>query len=164
MAFPNPKFDVAAWYRENDPNLRLPIILEVARGLREKYDKLGVVGYCWGGSVAFKLASSKYSGLIDCVTIAHPGQPPEEDVKLLKVPVQILAPEVDPTFTTEWRSFCNVEIPKIEGGLDYCFRFFPDQQHGFTTKGDLNIPTERRAVEMAKRDVVFWQSSFLEWN
>ena len=122
--------------------------------MRDKYSWIGAVGYCWGGTVGFRLASKEYSGLIDVVSIAHPGAPTEDDVRQISVPFQIIAPEFDPTFTPEWKEKCNQEIPKC--GVDYAYQHFPDMMHGFATKCDENKEEEKKALELAKNAVVYW--------
>ena len=94
----------------------MPEILEPIRLIREQHKWIGAVGYCWGGLTNFKLASK---GVVDCVTIAHPGAPTEDEIKAIKVPVQILAPAHDFSFTPELKELCNKEIPKL--GVDYVY-------------------------------------------
>ena len=153
----NEDFDWAGWFSKNGPDARMPEVLACARRLREQYSWVAAVGYCWGGSVGFKLASKSNAGLIDCVSIAHPGTPTEDDILSINVPFQIIAPEHDPTFTPESKDMCNKEIPKLN--VDYCYHHFPDMYHGFVTKCDDTQERERKAVELAKNAVVFWLAS-----
>lgn len=117
----NMDFDWETWFKNNWVDVRMPEILECLRHIREKHPWVASVGYCWGGAANFKLASK---GVLDCVTIAHPGNPTEEEVKAINIPVQILAPEHDPTFTQQMKDFCKLEIPKQ--GVDFIYHHFPD--------------------------------------
>lgn len=92
--------------------------------------------------------------MVDCLTIAHPGTPTEEEIKAIKVPVQILAPEHDFAFSQDLKDFCNREIPKL--GVDYAYHHFPGVPHGFATKCDENDPYAKKQLEVAKNAVVFW--------
>ena len=148
----NEDFDWAGWFQRNGPDVRFPEILACAKALKDKYEHVAAVGFCWGGLVNFQLAS--HAELFDSVTICHPGTPTEEQVRAIRVPIHLVAPEHDPTFPQEWKDFCNKEIPKL--GVDYCYQHFPRVVHGFTTKCDENNKDERKALELAKNSVVHW--------
>ena len=148
------KFDFGAWWGANNPDVRMPEILACARKLREQYSWIGVVGYCWGGLTGFKLASKPHAELFNCISIAHPGSPTEDDVRGISLPFQVLSAEHDPTFSTEMKEYCNKEIPKL--GVDYQYHYFPGMVHGFATKCDPTKDREKKALELAKNSVVFW--------
>jgi len=150
----NEDFDWAQWFGTNGPDVRMPEVLACARKLREQYTWVGAVGFCWGGLVGFKLASKSNAGLFDCISIAHPGTPSEDDIRSISVPFQILAPEHDPTFPPEMKELCNKEIPKL--GVDYVYHHFPGMVHGFATKCDEKNQREKKALEQAKNAVVYW--------
>ena len=160
MDIVNKDFDFQSWFTANSPDVRMPQILECAKQLREQHSWVGYVGYCWGGGVGFKVASKDHSGLFDCVTVAHPATPSEEEVKAIGVPFQIIAPEHDPTFPPEVKEMCNREIPKL--GVPYLYHHFPGVMHGFATKCDEAKESEKKALELAKNAVVFWMTSHKE--
>lgn len=113
-----------------------------------------------GGSINFKLASKEHGHLLDCVMIAHPGAPTDDDVRNLGVPVQIISPEYDPTFTQDRKDLCQSEIPKL--GIDYTYNYFPKVMHGFCTKGDPKDEVQKHALEKAKTAVVNWFLTYAE--
>jgi dienelactone hydrolase len=102
----------------------------------------------------FKIASNDLRGLLDCVTIAHPGTPSDDDVCNLGIPTQIIASEFDFTFTPERKVFCNEQIPKL--GIDYIYNHFPGVSHGFGTRADPDKEIEKKAMERAVDSVVYW--------
>ena len=150
----NPDFDWDNWYKTNWPDARMPEILDSIRRIRENHSWIAAVGYCWGGLANFKLASK---GVIDCVTIAHPGAPTEDEIKAVNIPIQILAPEHDFSFSKELKDFCNTEIPKLN--VPYVYHHFPGMPHGFCTKVDENVPEDKKQLEIAKNAVAFWISN-----
>lgn len=154
---PREGFDMGKWFAENGMDIRLPEVIGVAKALRKQYSWVGAVGYCWGGAINFKLASKDHGGLVDCVCIAHPGGTTEDEVRKIAVPIQILAPEHDPTFQPQMRDFCNTEIPKLN--VDYNFQYFPGMVHGFATRCDPSKEAEKRALELAKNAFVYWLST-----
>ena len=150
----SPDFDWDGWFATNAVDVRMPEILASARLIRSQYPKLGAVGYCWGGAAMFKLASKQHEGLVNCVSMAHPGAPTKNDVYNIGVPIQILAPEYDEPFPAEWRDFCNLEIPKL--GVEYYYQYFPGQTHGFAVRCNDIEEGEKRALELAKNAMVYW--------
>lgn len=70
------------------------------------------------------------------------------------MPTQILAPEHDVVFTEELKRYANEKIPTL--GVEYEYRYFPGQVHGFVSRGSLEVEGERRACERARRGVVGW--------
>ncbi len=150
----NPDVDWAGFFAKNGPDVRTPEVIACARKLGEDYEFVGAVGFCWGGAVGFKLASEDNAGLLDCVTTAHPGKPSEEDVRNLSIPVQIIAPEFDPTFDQESKDLCLREIPKL--GIEFVYNYFPGDVHGFCTKADMSSEKQKRSLERAKNAVVYW--------
>ena len=150
--------DWKGWFERNDVNVRLSEVLACALELRQQYSMLGVVGYCWGGSTGFKLASKEHEGMFDCVSVVHPGSPTDEDVQSISVPFQFLMPQHDP-MAPERVDFCNREISKL--GIDYQYQYFPDVPHGFAIRCDMSQPREKKALELAKNAVVYWMVSHL---
>lgn len=153
------KFDWPTWLKTNSVPIRLPAMLAFARLLRGRHSKIAAVGYCWGGKAAICLAANDQSGLLDCISVAHPSAITKKEVLDICVPVQILSPEHDPVFTQELKDFCNAEIPKL--GLEYSYEYFPTMVHGFCTRCDMKSEKEKKALERAKNAVVYWFSHYL---
>ena len=55
----------------NSKQLRRPEILAAAQELKLKYNKVGAIGYCYGGWAVFQLGE-KGNNLVDCISTAHP--------------------------------------------------------------------------------------------
>jgi dienelactone hydrolase len=94
------------------------------------------------------------SGLVDCISTAHPSLLEKCEIEAVTVPVQILAPEFDPMFTDELKAFSNQTIPKQ--GVAYDYQYFPGLEYAFASRGDPNNPAERKGMERAKNSAVFW--------
>ncbi len=152
--YTDPDFDWDNWYKANMPDPRMPEILDCIRRIRENHSWIAAVGYCWGGLTNFKLAAK---GVVDCVTIAHPGAPTEDEIKAIKIPVQIIAPEFDFSFTQELKDLCNKHIPHL--GVPYLYHHFAGMPHGFCTKADEDDNNSKKQLEIAKNAVVFWISN-----
>lgn len=151
------KFDVGAFLGRHSKEIRRPELFTVAKLLHDKYDKVGAIGYCYGGWAVFELGA-RANPMVDCVITAHPVSLEEKDILNLGVPTQILAPENDFTFTPELKAFCNENIPKL--GIDYAYEYFPGLNHSFATRGDQN-KAQRDGLERAKDAARVWFARYL---
>lgn len=142
-----------AFIGRNSKEIRQPEILSAASALRSQYKKVGAIGFCYGGWAVFQLGA-KGRNLVDCISTAHPSLLDKEEVKNVSVPVQLLAPEMDPMFTQELKDFCNATIPGL--GVEYQYDYYPGVAHGFATKGNPQDKTQKEALERAKRSAVSW--------
>lgn len=107
--------DLPAFRERNARQIREPEIFKCARALRERYDVVVAVGFCYGGWAVFRLGAQLYINqdgiegrsrqLVDAITAAHPSLLTKEDIDGVTVPVQILAPELDPIFTLELKGY-----------------------------------------------------------
>ena len=136
-------------------------ILECTRALKEKYKKVGAIGYCYGGWATFVIAAKVG---VDAAIVGHPSLLTKEDVDALmkgegaKVPLQILAPEVDPVFNKEMKMYVFEKM--IERGGAFEYRHFPGVAHACFTRGDEGREGEREALVRGKGAAVGW---FREW-
>lgn len=122
------------------------------------------MGYCFGGWSSFALGSRSLnpsdSPIVDCISAAQPTWLTKEEIDDIGVPVQIIAPEMDPTFTPELKEYASRVIPTK--GVPYDYQFFPSVEHAFVTRGDPNKPHERRAMVRAKNAQVHWMKEWLQ--
>ena len=135
-------------------------IIECARALKEKYKKVGAIGYCYGGWATFMLAAQN-PRVIDAGVVGHPSLLTKEDVDKAAeggVPMQILAPEIDLAFDKEMKTYTFGKLVKGKGVFEY--RHFPGVVHGCFTRGDENREGEREALVRGKGAAVGW---FREW-
>ena len=75
------------------------------------------------------------------------------------VPVQILAPENDSTFSPELKAHCNSTIPTLN--VDYDYQYFPGLSHGFCVRSNQSNANEKKGLERAKNAAVAWFAQFL---
>lgn len=111
-------FDAQAFIARHSKQIRWPAIEESARAIRAKHENVGAIGYCYGAWAVLRLgAGANGSGIVKCVSIAHPSLIEKEEIDALAVPTQILAPEHDPVFTQDLKDYSNSKIPTL--GVDY---------------------------------------------
>ena len=178
-----PTLDFLEFKANFDKPITFPLILGAAKQLRQKYSKVGVIGFCFGGWSGFALGSSTLrqedgQHLIDCLSVSHPSWLTKEEISETDVPVQIIAPEYDGQFTAELKAYANLTIPKKGVAYEYCH--FEGVVHRFASQPDFSEPVvdgERRQHEKqrmkgdgerekiawcrAQRSIVFWMREFL---
>jgi carboxymethylenebutenolidase len=132
--------DLAPWYgvaEDADSGFAFLRSFPDVRG-----DRLGLVGFCWGGEMTFASAT-QIRGLKATVVFYGRSPKPLDLVKNIQAPVLAHYGEKDPTV--------NQDIPATEEAMkkykkSYSYKIYPGAQHGFHT--DTN--TERYHPEAAK--------------
>lgn len=148
-----------SFQQRNSKEIRYPEMLECARILRSRYQGFGVIGFCYGGWGCFRLGAES-PPVVDCISMAHPTHVEKDEIRNVRVPVQILAPQHDTQFNEDLKAFSNQTIPTL--GLPYDYQYFPGLEHAFATRGDPKNPAERKGMERAKNAAVSWFRQWLE--
>ncbi|KAH8586906.1 Alpha/Beta hydrolase protein [Bisporella sp. PMI_857] len=153
------ELDMKGFLKRNTKDIREPEISACAREIRARYERIGVIGFCFGGWAVFRLGSKLNSpSIVDCISTAHPSALEEHEIESVNVPVQILAPENDIVFTSELKEFANRVIPTL--GVPYDYQHFPGVTHGFASRGNMDDKEELKAMVRAKDCAVGW---FRHW-
>ncbi|OLN86681.1 Protein AIM2-like protein 1 [Colletotrichum chlorophyti] len=154
------KIDLAGFARDNSRDIREPEIFAFAKALREKHEKVGAVGFCYGAWAVFRLGAKGHQPpLVDCISAGHPSWLTKEDMDGVGVAVQVLAPETDPVFTDELKSYCFETV--MRKGVPFEYHHFPGVEHACLVRGDLEKPGEREAMVRGKTAAVNWLNQFL---
>ncbi|KAK3402695.1 Alpha/Beta hydrolase protein [Sordaria brevicollis] len=154
------KLNLPEFMARNSKVVRAPEIKAFAEFLRTRHRRVGAIGYCYGGWAVFQLGAKTNSGspLVDCIAAAHPTFLEKEEIRAIGVPVQIIAPEHDPQFTEELKTYAVTEIPKL--GVPFDYQYFPGLHHGFSVRGNRQNEAEIKGMERAMRAAICW---FKEW-
>ncbi|KAL2075695.1 hypothetical protein VTL71DRAFT_638 [Oculimacula yallundae] len=152
--------DVPSFIAKNTREIREPEIFDCARALREKYKKIGAVGFCYGGWAVFRLGAKEHQPpLVDCISAGHPTFLTKKDIDEVAVPVQLLAPEIDAVFTAELKLHSFETIMKL--GVPFDYQHFPGVEHACFVRGDLDHVGEREAMVRGKNAAVWWFKQYL---
>jgi dienelactone hydrolase len=163
------EIDLPSIMARNAREIREPEIVGFARALRGtgRYERVGAIGFCYGGWAVFRLGSQEYDGegggrpgrgLVDCISAGHPSLLTERDVEGVEVPVQLLAPELDPVYSREMKMFTVRTL--MEKGVPFDYQHFPGVVHGSLVRGDAREKGEREAMVRGKNAAVAW---FRQW-
>ncbi|HEX5698519.1 MAG TPA: dienelactone hydrolase family protein [Rhodoferax sp.] len=100
-----------------------------ARYLKSRSDcsgKLGVVGFCWGGGVAYVLATRLSE--LDAAVPFYGNHPPVEEAAKVKAPLLIHFAAVDERINAAWPAY---EAALKAAGVRYTAQVYAGTQHGF---------------------------------
>ncbi|KAL6231185.1 hypothetical protein BDW75DRAFT_233798 [Aspergillus navahoensis] len=166
--FPNKfdQLDLKGFTARNGREQREGEIFRTARALKRDlgFKKVGAVGYCYGGWASFRLGAKEHAEqgqpLVDCISIGHPSWFTKKDIDEVSVPVQILAPEIDPAYPAEMKSYTFEALQRVN--LPFEYRHFPGVVHACFIRGDENKPGERDAMIKGKNAAVSWFTQYLK--
>jgi len=126
----------------------------------KKYERLGAVGYCFGGSAGIRLASTD---LIDTVVIAHPGRCNITEIKAMKIPTAFACAEEDMSFGPALRNQAEAAFAERKGKdnfIEYEFVDYTGTVHGYAARPNLALPVIKEAFEKTTTQTVQW---FKKW-
>ncbi|KAF2460122.1 dienelactone hydrolase family protein [Lineolata rhizophorae] len=154
--------DVAGFMQGNGREDREPEMAACARALRERHGRVGAVGFCYGGWAVFRLGAKPAGGgppLVDCISAGHPSLLAKADVDGVAAPTQVLAPEIDPAYSPELKSYTFDTLQRR--GVPFDYQHFPGVEHACFSRGDPGKAGERDAMVRGKNAVVAWLRQFL---
>ena len=97
---------------------------------------------------------------MDCIVAGHPTWLTKTDIDNVSVPVQILAPEIDRSFTPELKEHAWKVLQEKKMKFDY--QHFPGAEHACFTRGDTGSDVDREAMARGKNAAVAWFKQFLQ--
>lgn len=104
--------------------------------------KIGVVGFCFGGGIANKMAVRIPD--LDAAVPFYGGQPAKEDVPKIKAPLLIHYAALDTRVNEGWPAY---EAALKENNKEYTAYIYPDVNHGF--HNDTTPRYDKAAAELA---------------
>ncbi|KAG6840738.1 hypothetical protein C0991_004756 [Blastosporella zonata] len=122
----------------------------------KKYDKIGCVGYCYGGSAAIRLGSTD---LFQSVAIFHPGPFTVDIAKSIKAPAFWGCAAVDRAVSSTLLEQTEAMYAARKGTdsfLDYEFKIYDGTLHGFAIRPDLTNHVVKEAYDAAVEHTVSW--------
>lgn len=148
--------------------------LEALRRATPKTQRIGIVGFCYGGKYALQAGLEKHMiqmetfkvPLVDAVVALHPSRLAiPEDVKALVVPTAFGWGLEDTTVKIEQKSLienlhANVKseglhVPEME------HKVYKPGRHGFAVRGNPDDPLERACLEESEAQTLQWFGRWL---
>jgi len=148
---------IGARYR-NRPSVVESRTLSFITKLRDekKYEKVGAVGYCFGGMVAVRIGCTS---AVDSIVVCHPGSITLEQIKAIKVPAAWACAEEDHSFSPQIRKQAEEVFSARQGEEDfveYEFKDYKGTAHGFACRPNLDIPEVKEGYEKSQEQTVAW--------
>jgi len=124
---------------------------------KEKHvEKVGVVGFCWGGKQAFVTAQKLHN--VNAAISVHGGWLTTEEVPKLIAPTLVLHTEIDTFYTAE--QVAQLEVA-MKAHPTHTFKVVPGQTHGFVMRGDFSNPVVAKAAQDVLDDCIAWFKTHL---
>jgi len=126
------------------------------------YDKIGAVGYCFGGAIVIRLSSKS---LFDTIVVAHPAPCTIDEIKAINVPASWACAEEDSSFITSLRNEAEAVFAARKDTpayIDYEFKDYEGTVHGFAARPALEIPEAVAGHEAALEQAVAWFKKTLD--
>ncbi|KAF7318700.1 DLH domain-containing protein [Mycena chlorophos] len=128
----------------------------------KKYEKLGAVGYCFGGGVAVILGA-EHPDLLQSIVLAHPSPPKDEQILAIKAPTAWSAAEllqaqdmgIKPARLNEIEALYK-RREGTDAFVEYEITTYPGTAHGFAARPALEFPDVKEAFEKAFQQTVDW--------
>ncbi|KAG1734700.1 Alpha/Beta hydrolase protein [Suillus paluster] len=123
---------------------------------QRKYDKVGAVGYCFGGSLGVRLAPLN---IFDSLVVCHPGAVSEAEIKAINIPTSWVCAEDDMAFVPAIRNKAEALFVARKGKddfVDYEFIDYKGTVHGFACRPRLDFPDVKEAFEGSIDQTLKW--------
>ncbi|KAJ6510633.1 Alpha/Beta hydrolase protein [Mycena sanguinolenta] len=130
----------------------------LVKKLQEKkhYEKIGAVGYCFGGGVATRVGAA--TNLLDSIVLVHPSAPTNGELGAIKAPTAWAQPEDDmglkPARLEEIKALYAGR--KGKDFVDYEIQVYKGCAHGFGARPNLAYPDVKEGFEKAFQQAVDW--------
>lgn len=148
--------------------------LEKLRRATPKSQKIGIVGFCWGGKYALRAGREQNNievdgakvPLVDAVVVLHPSNLVlPEDVERITVPASYGWGEMDSHVKLELKDeitgLHSKEVKTGKADREMEHRVYKPGRHGFAVRGNPDDPAERAILENSEKQVLDWFGRFL---
>jgi dienelactone hydrolase len=142
----------------NRPSVVDPRVQEFIKKIKAEkgYERIGAVGYCFGGSMAARLGSTDS---VNTIVVAHPGSLKPAQIRAIKVPTSWLLAEEDLGFKDQEVKTAQSIFKEQEekpDHVDYEFNIWKGTAHGFAVRPNLEVPEVKAGYEGGLDQTVAW--------
>ncbi|KAL1543197.1 carboxymethylenebutenolidase [Salvia divinorum] len=150
---------ISEWLKDHEPGQGFEDAKPVIEALKSKgFTKIGAVGFCWGAKVAVDLSKYPY---IQAAVLIHPSFVSVEDIQGVKVPLSILAAEIDhvcpPELVKQFEAALN-DMPDVDSFM----KVFAGCSHGWSVRYNDEDEEAVKSAEEAHKDMLDWFVKYLK--
>ncbi|KIY64972.1 dienelactone hydrolase endo-1,3,1,4-beta-D-glucanase [Cylindrobasidium torrendii FP15055 ss-10] len=123
---------------------------------KRSYERLGAVGYCFGGATAIRFAATN---AFSTVIVCHPGRTNKALIRAMKVPCLWVLAEEDTMFSATLRLAAEAifaDRNDKKSFVEYDSKQYKGTAHGFAARPNLAFPDFKEGFERAQADIVAW--------
>ncbi|KAG8883813.1 hypothetical protein FRB97_005816 [Tulasnella sp. 331] len=118
------------------------------------YTRIGLFGYCFGGSIVYRIAST--TDVATSVVIAHAGRLNVKDAANFKAPSSWIIPEDDEGLSDKDRDEIEAALRAKEPGIPTEWVTYPGTTHGFALRPNLGLPKVKEGFEKSLDQITTW--------
>lgn len=127
--------------------------------------KIGVVGFCWGGYGATKLAHGETARngkhLVDAAYTAHPSElEAPKDFEDIKIPYCMVIGDIDMAMSLKQVQHA-AEILDAKKDVDSEVIVIPNAKHGFAVRASPDDEVEKEMADQAEDQMVKWFARYI---
>ncbi|KAJ7109699.1 dienelactone hydrolase [Mycena crocata] len=124
----------------------------------KKYEKLGAIGYCFGGGIAIRVGAS--TDLFNSIVLVHPSPPSDTDLKAIKAPTAWSCAEDDMAIKPARLEQIEALYEGRKGKdtfVDYEIKIYKGiSAHGFGARPNFAYPAVKEGFEKAFEQASAW--------
>jgi len=130
-------------------------------------NKVGLVGFCWGGRYAILAAQKPFSlgdgKGVDAAYACHPSLVSiPADFNDITVPIAFALGDKDSLLSADQaKQIQEVMDKKRSEGIDSEVRIYEDQIHGFALRGDWSSEKDKKAMDESEKQGIEWFKKYL---
>jgi len=153
------------WLREHREAVSKPLMDGFIQAVRylPGVDKVGVIGFCWGGRYAILQAHGRKEGQIGGVDAAYACHP-----SLLAIPADI-SPVSKPTAVAVGEKDSLLDLKTVDQikealektGVPTEVKVYQNQVHGFALRSDWSSDEDKKAMDDAEKQGIEWFKKYL---
>ncbi|KAI1610462.1 esterase/lipase [Exophiala viscosa] len=153
------------WLAKHREGVSEPIISGFINAVRQipGTNKIGAIGFCWGGRYAILQGHKRTEGQVggvDAVYAAHPSLLSiPADIEAVTVPTSVAVGEKDSLL--DLKSVEQLKETLEKTGVPSEVKIYKDQVHGFALRSDWSSDEDKKAMDDAEKQGIEWFKKYL---
>jgi len=137
-----------------------PRSIAFAKALKSEkgFQRIGVIGYCFGGIQAIMLSGTD---VVDVAVVVHPGKVSKEALEKIHIPTSFGLAEEDMGFNDSMVRLTKEVVEPKSNSFATEFVVYPGTVHGFGLRPNLNFPDVKKGFEGVIVQGANWFNKYL---